>query len=155
MKKILIALDYDQTAQKVAEAGFAFARSMNAGITLLHVVSDPVYYSSLEYSPIMGFTGYMEMGNPQFGSIADLKDASLKYLEKTRQHLGDESIKTIVAEGDFAGTILNTAKDINAELIVLGSDGRKWLEDILIGSVAEKVLHHSAIPLLIIPTKKK
>ena len=63
MKKVLIALDYNPTAQKVAEAGFSMAKAMNAEVILLHVISDPVYYSSTEYSPIMGFNGFMEMGH--------------------------------------------------------------------------------------------
>ncbi len=154
MKKILIALDYDPTAQKVAEAGFSLAKSMKAEITLLHIISDPVYYSSVEYSPVMGFTGYMEMGQMQSVTIARLKEASLQYLEKTKEHLGDKKIQTMVSEGDFADSILQTAKEIKADLIVMGTHSRKWLENILMGSVAEKVLHHSSIPLYIIPTKK-
>ena len=43
MKKVLIALDYNPTAQKVAEVGFSLAKSMNAEITLLHVITDPVF----------------------------------------------------------------------------------------------------------------
>jgi nucleotide-binding universal stress UspA family protein len=154
MKKILIALDYDPTAQKVAEAGFSLAKSMKAEITLLHVISDPVYYSSVEYSPVMGFTGYMEMGQLQSVTIARLKEASLQYLEKIKEHLGDKEIQTMVSEGDFADSILSTAKEMKADLIVMGTHSRKWLENILMGSVAEKVMHHTSIPLFIIPTKK-
>lgn len=57
MKKVLIALDYDSTAQKVAKAGFSIAKSINAKVILLNVITDPVYYPSVRYSPIMGFTG--------------------------------------------------------------------------------------------------
>jgi len=154
MKKVLIALDYDPTAQKVAEVGFAFAKSMGAEVTLLHVISDPVYYSSAEYSPIMGFTGYVETGQFQSDSIDALKKASLHFLDKSRHHLGDKTIKTLVGEGDFAESILKTAKDLHADIIVMGSHSRKWLENILMGSVTEKVLHDTSIPLFIIPTKK-
>ena len=49
MKKVLIALDYDPTAKKVAEVGFEFAKAMGAEVVLLHVISDPVYYSSTDY----------------------------------------------------------------------------------------------------------
>lgn len=56
MKRVLIALDYDSTAQNVAKAGFSMAKSMNAEVVLLHVIADPVYYPSVGYSPIMGFT---------------------------------------------------------------------------------------------------
>ena len=57
MKKILIALDYSPSAQQVAEAGSELAKSMNAQVILLHVIYDPTYYSSINYSPIMGFEG--------------------------------------------------------------------------------------------------
>ena len=54
MKKILIAIDYDPTAQKVAEEGFELAKTMGAAVVLLHVIADPVYYSSTDYSPMGG-----------------------------------------------------------------------------------------------------
>jgi len=154
MKKVLIALDYDPTAQKVAEVGFSMAKSMNAEITLLHVITDPMFYSTSGYSPIMGFNGYMDMGPVQLESVDGLKNASLQYLNKSRQHLGDKTIETMVKEGDFADSILETAKELHADIIVIGSHSRKWLENILMGSVTEKVLHHTSIPLFIVPTKK-
>jgi nucleotide-binding universal stress UspA family protein len=153
-KKILIALDYSLTAQKVAEAGFSLAKTMKAKVILLHVISDPVYYSSTDYSPIMGFTGYMNMSPVQLDNVDALKRASLHFLDKSRHHLGDKTIQTIVAEGDFADSILKTANDLHADIIAIGSHSRKWLENILMGSVTEKVLHHTTIPLFIIPTRK-
>ena len=43
--KVLIAMDYDETSQKVAEQGFAMAKAMNVKVVLLHVISEqPVYY---------------------------------------------------------------------------------------------------------------
>jgi nucleotide-binding universal stress UspA family protein len=154
MKKVLIALDYDPTAQKVAETGFSLAKAMGAEVILLHVISDPVYYSSTEYSPIMGFDGFMKTGSMQLDSVDALKNAALHFLDKSRQHLGDKTIQTLVEEGDFAESILKTAKDTHADVIVMGSHSRKWLEDIVVGSITEKVLHHTSIPMLIIPTKK-
>jgi nucleotide-binding universal stress UspA family protein len=152
--KVLIALDYDPTAQEVAETGFSMAKTMNAEITLLHIISEPIYYSSPDYSPIMGFNGYFEMVPEQLNSTDELKKASEFYLDKSRQHLGDKTIKTLVKEGDYAETILKTAKDIHADIIVMGSHGRKWLENIILGSVTEKVLRHTKVPLFIVPTKK-
>ena len=155
MKTVLIALDYHPTAQKVAETGFSLAKSMGADVILLHVISDPVYYSSMEYSPIMGFTGFMDSGPIQFDN-ADLKKAAQHFLDKSKHHLGDQTIQTRVNEnnGDFAESILKTAKDLHADIIVMGSHARRWLDEILMGSVTENVLHHTSIPLFIIPTKK-
>ena len=155
MEKVLIALDYNPTAQKVAEVGFSMAKSMKAEVILLHVISDPMYYSSTEYSPIMGFNGYMDMGTLQLDSIDGLKKASQHFLDKSKQHLGDKSILTLVKEGDFADSILEAAKEVHADIIVVGSHSRKWLENIVMGSVTEKVLHHTSIPLFIVPTRQK
>jgi len=155
IKKVLIALDYNPTAQKVAEIGFSMAKAMQAEVVLLHVIVDPVYYSSTEFSPIMGYTGYMEMGSSQIDTVEGLQKASYKFLEKSKQHLGDESIVTMVKEGDFADSILKTAKEVHAGIIVMGSHSRKWLEEIVMGSVTEKVLHQTSIPMFIIPTKQK
>jgi nucleotide-binding universal stress UspA family protein len=155
IKKILIALDYDPTAQKVAEEGYLFAEAMGAEVSLLHVQTDPVYYSSPEYSPIMGFTGYIDMDPLLLDRVAGLKDASLNYVNNTKKHLNDESIEVHVKEGDIAARILETATSLHADAIVMGSHSRKWLEKILMGSVTEKVLSQSSIPLIIIPTKKQ
>jgi nucleotide-binding universal stress UspA family protein len=154
MKKVLIALDYDQNAQKVAETGYSLARIMDANVTLLHVVSEPVYYSSTSYNPIMGFTGQIELDPRQINNVEGLKKASKRFLLKSKHHLGDESIQTVIKEGELANTIVKTAKDMHADLIVMGSHSRKWLDEILLGSVTEEVLHKSTIPLFIIPTKK-
>jgi nucleotide-binding universal stress UspA family protein len=153
MKKVLITIDYSPTAKKVAEEGYSLAKSMKAKVILLHVINDPVYYASEGYSPIMGYTGYVDVSPMQLDDMGLIK-ASKKYLEKSKLHLGDKSIETIVKEGDFADAILLTAKEIDADIIVMGSHSRRWLEQILIGSVTEKVLHHTTIPLFIVPTKK-
>jgi len=155
MKKVLIALDYGPTAQKVAEAGYSLAKSMAAEAILLHIISDPVYYSSTAYSPIMGLNNPMDIGQFQLDSIDGLKKASQHFLDKSKHHLGDENIQTLVKDGDFAESILKAAKDLHADVIVMGSHSQKWLENILMGSVTEKVLHHTSIPLFIIPTKKR
>ena len=152
---MLIALDYNPTAQKVAEVGFSMAKAMNAEVILLHVISDPVYYSTSEFSPIMGFSGYTDMGPLQTDSVDSLKSASQKFLEKSKHHLGDDAIQTLVEEGDFGDSIINSAKKMHADIIVMGSHSRKWLENIVMGSVTEYVLRHTAVPLFIVPTKQK
>jgi nucleotide-binding universal stress UspA family protein len=153
-KKVLIALDYNPTAQKIAEVGFSFAKSMDAEVILIHVIIDLVYYSSSEFSPIMGYTGYLEAGPFPLDNTDGLKNAAQHFLDKTKQHLGDKTIQTQVKDGDYAESILKTAKELHADIIVMGSHSRRWLENIVMGSVTEEVLHHTSIPLFIIPTKK-
>jgi nucleotide-binding universal stress UspA family protein len=155
MKKILIALDYNPTAQQVAETGYELAKSMNAKVLLLHVVADYTYYSSLNYSPIMGFDNFSNLGMMQPNAIPQLENAATEFLEKSKTHLGDPSIQILIKDGDTGDAIIEAANNLKADVIVLGSHSRRGLDKILMGSVAEKVLRHSTIPLFIIPVSEK
>jgi nucleotide-binding universal stress UspA family protein len=155
MKKLLIALDYNPSAQKVAETGITVARAMNAEVILLHVMAEPTYYFSSQYSPIMGFNSFNNSNMEELVDRDDLISAALEFLEKTKEHLGYENIKTVVKEGDFGDIIIATAEEQSADIIVTGTHNRSGLDKILMGSVAEKVLKRSLIPVLIIPTQKE
>jgi len=155
MNKVLIALDYDPTAQKVAEKGYSLAKTMKADVFLLHVSREAIYYSSLQTNPIMGFEGFDNKDFSQYVTDEGMDKASQYFLEKIKHHLHDESITTLVEKGDFADAILSMAKKLHVDLIVMGSHSKRWLEQILIGSVTEKVLRHTTFPLFIVPTKEQ
>ena len=145
MKKILIALDYDDTSMKVAEHGFSMANAMNAEVRLLHVISEkPLYYSS-----------YIFVSELKVNIEKDLKNSTRQFLDKVKKHLGDESVITVLKEGDIASNILETAKGLDIDVIVMGSHSRKWLENIIMGSETEAVLRKTTVPLFIVPTKKQ
>jgi len=155
MKKVLIALDYDKTANKVADAGYSLAKAMEAEVVLLHVISDPIYYSSTEYSPIMGLTDSLGVDPLNFDNPERLRKVSQHFLDGMKNHLKDDNVQTLLQDGDFADSILKAAKNLHADMIVMGSHSHKWLENIILGSVTEKVLRQTAIPLFIVPTKKR
>ncbi|MFZ4457019.1 MAG: universal stress protein [Bacteroidales bacterium] len=154
-KTVLIALDYDQTAQKVLESGYAMGSAMGAEIILLHVISDPIYYSSTEYSPIMGFNGYMDTVPLQLENPGGLKKAAQFFLDNAKHQLGDEKIQTMIKEGDLVEVIMRIAKKTGTDIIVMGSHSRKWLEDVVMGSSTNDVLQKTNIPLFIVPTKRR
>ncbi len=155
MKKIMIALDYDKTAKKVAETGYSMAKAMEAEVVLLHVISDPVYYSSTEYSPILGLTDPLSVDPLNFDSPDRLRKVSQHFLDAMKSQLHDDTVQTLLQDGDYADSILKAAKNLHADIIVMGSHSHKWLENIILGSVTEKVLRQTTIPLFIIPTKKR
>lgn len=154
MKRILIALDYDPTAQKVAETGFSLCKEFGDEVTLLHVIESPSYYTSGVYNPIMGFAGFLSPGLPGDEEIDQVISGTVEYLQKTKEHLGHHEIRTLVREGIPGEIILSVAAEMKMDMIVMGSHSRRWLEKILMGSITEYVLHHSPVPLLIIPTRK-
>jgi nucleotide-binding universal stress UspA family protein len=155
MKKVLIALDYEPSAELIAETGYKIATALNAEVTLLHVIAEPAYYSSMEYSPIMGFSGFMDGFDAGLSDVvkSDIKTLTQEFLEKSKQHLNNENIKTLIAEGSFAETIVESAGKEGAGMIVMGSHGRHGLDKLLMENIAQKVLHLSRVPVLVIPIK--
>jgi len=145
IKKVLIALDYDPTSKKIAEVGFSMAKAIGAEVVLVHVIGDLLTYS----------LSYLNMGPLQSDSGKELKDSSLQFLEKMKDHLGDMMIKSLIKVGDFGDCILETVKEEDIDIIVMGSHSKKWLENIVMGSVTESVLRQTTIPMFIVPTKKK
>jgi nucleotide-binding universal stress UspA family protein len=155
INKVLIALDYDPTSEKIAKTGYSMAKAMGAEIVLLTIYTNQAQLNPTLYDPIIGYNGFMEIDVANEENNDKQKKAAEDFLEKTKSYLGDSNIKTIVKEGDYSKTILKTANDIKADIIVLGSHSKKWLEKILLGSTTEKILKETNLPLLIVPTKKK
>lgn len=153
MKKVLIALDYNPSAKKVAEVGFSLAKTMGAEVTLMHVIADYTYYFPAD--AMFEFNGFSSAGFMQKIDVEGLEKASLYYLEKIKEQLGDDSIQLISKAGDSASAILHAADDLHADLIVIGSHSRRWLDNILLGSVAKEVLSKTSIPMFIIPIKEE
>ncbi|MDB5201512.1 MAG: universal stress protein [Ferruginibacter sp.] len=151
MKKIIIAIDYNPSSQKVAETGYALAKKMNAEVVIVHVISDAAYYA-MPYAPIMGYEGFIASNTAMLAE--DLKTEAGNYLKATAKHLGDETIQTVILEGSVADTILSFAEKKEADLLVMGSHSHSGLYKLLIGDVAAKVLQHATIPMLIIPNKE-
>ncbi len=143
MRKVLIAVDYDPSAKVVAEKGYFMHKSTKAKITLLHVISQPVFY----YATYSIMSSLLNNDDQTYAASQD-------FLDEIKRDLGDKTIRTLVKMGDTSDCILKTAKEMNADIIVIGTHSRKWLEDIIMGSVAESIIKQSTLPLLIIPTKK-
>jgi nucleotide-binding universal stress UspA family protein len=153
MKKILIALDFDSSAEKIAEIGYKLARAMDAQVILLHVTSDAAYYSSLNYSPITGFGIFSNEDLVEKDTAVELKKVAMNFLKDVQKRFGNETTQLVVENGPFAGNILAVSSELHVDMIVMGTHGRGGLKKMLLGSVAEEVLRHSSIPLLIIPVK--
>lgn len=153
MKKILIAIDYNISAQKVAELGHALGKAMHTEILLIHVIEDVMYYSSQSYDPIMGFGGFVNTNFLGPEVQESVEKEAYHFLEKTAIYLNDADVRIQVIHGNIEDTILETAREKKCDLIVIGTHSRKWLEEILLGSTAHKLLKNSKIPLFIIPIK--
>lgn len=152
MKKIVIALDYGISARKIAEKGYELAKSMNAKVTLLHVVAEESYYSAMDSVPFLGFYGY-DFFN-KIDNNETLINSSLAFLENIKSHLKDSDIETVAEHGNFDEVILDFASRHRFDVIAIGSHSHNWLEKAIMGSVTESVLAKTKIPMFIIPVRE-
>jgi nucleotide-binding universal stress UspA family protein len=90
----------------------------------------------------------------QLADVEELKQVGQHFMNSIKFNLNDSMLQTIIRLGPIADSIVTTAKKVNANIVVVGSHSQRWLENILIGSVAEEVLRQSQIPIFIVPTNK-
>lgn len=150
---ITIALNYNAGAQKVAEAGYVLAGTLGGHTILLHVTFHTTYYSSLNYSPIMGFDSFSNLDEIQTNTEKELKRTAGDFLDNIKWNLGDEIIQIMKYEGGYAKNILQPAKKMKADMRVVETHSRKGLDKVFLRRVVENILHHSTLPLFIIPVK--
>jgi nucleotide-binding universal stress UspA family protein len=140
VKKILIAIDDGPISEKVALNGFQLGQQLNADIALISITDTAL------------------MRNADDVTQDEMENMAKSELRKNQQMLIDKVFKdfkvsTFVEDGKPYEMILKVADEWEADLIVLGTHGRTGLKHLLVGSVAEKVMRHSAKPLVIIPAK--
>jgi len=143
IKNILWPTDFSPEGQGALLYAGLFAEAFSARITALHVHPD-LALAIYADSPII--VRELENRKEQVNKQAQ---ARLQAVEKKR---GLAFKKVVVAEGSPAKKIIATAEQEKADLIVMGKKGESTLERVLIGSVANHVLRHSSVPVLM--TKK-
>lgn len=153
MKKILIAIDYNPTSQKVAETGHELVKLMGGEVCLIHVMAEIAHYG-MQYPSFMGYDGY-DTGVIDIEMMNEMQKVTHEYLKSAAKHLNDPAVITHLAEGDAATAILEYAEKWNADLIVMGTHSHSALEKLLMGTVASKVLEKTKIPVYMVPVKKE
>lgn len=152
---ILYATDMRGEETKKA---FAFAASIasayQADLTLLHVV-EPLPRNAermMETAlPPEMLEKVKSSGLTKYRSILEERMKSVYEANFEETDLPMEKIKLLVKHGRPARTILKVAEKINADMIVLGGHKSFAIGNVMLGSVANKVVHRSEIPALVYP----
>ncbi len=151
MKKVVIAVDYNPASEAVVFAGYQLAKQLHADVCLLHVVSEGHYYG-VQYPSFLGYDGFSMPVNYELQE--SLVSVAKDFVQKAAKHLNDDTVKTHIAEGDTAQTILEYCDSNNIELLIMGTHGHSTLEKLLVGTVAQTVLEKTKIPVYMVPIKK-
>ncbi|RQR47783.1 universal stress protein [Burkholderia sp. Bp9126] len=140
---ILVALDGSETSSRALEAALTLASESGARLTPVYVVDflAPAY-DALGYDPSILIDAFREEG------LRVTDDAAKRMA--ARGVPGAPRIVDVDAGEDIAHRILSAARQIGADLVVMGTHGRRGFRRLVLGSVAERVLRGAACPVLMV-----
>lgn len=144
-EKILIATDGSKHSEKAAEKALEMARLTGGKVTALYVSDVSNYFAPVDMS--------YNIADETIGSMRSLvlKDgeAAVKRVEEMAKVAG-VPFESKIIEGNPADDIMKFAEESKEGLIVMGGIGRTGLEKFLLGSVAEKVVRNSRVPVMVV-----
>jgi nucleotide-binding universal stress UspA family protein len=131
---IVVPTDFEPASQAALGLAQDLAARLGAEVVLVHVYALPVYtYPGLEPALLPGFQ-------------SEVMAAARRALDQQAAEHG--GLRAVLREGDAATEILAVAKELGARFVVMGTHGRKGLSHLFLGSVAERVVRRSAIPVM-------
>jgi nucleotide-binding universal stress UspA family protein len=148
--KILVAVDESDTSRHALKQAIELARSLSATLRMVHVVD----MSWLPIGPEMAIdTGVLAAARRGAGEkvIASARDFALQAEFEAEGVL----IETETPIQQVAEAISNEAARWGADLVVVGTHGRRGFQHLMLGGVAERLVRLSSGPVLLIPSPKK
>ncbi len=142
-ERIMIATDGSKHSERAAEVGVGLARLSGGAITAVYVAE----------------TGRLSH-LPEDMALASIRDLLIRegeeatdYVEEMARRAGVVCTKEVI-EGNPGEELIRRAAESGVDVVVMGSVGRTGLDKFLLGSVAEKVVRNSRVPVLTVPGEK-
>jgi nucleotide-binding universal stress UspA family protein len=146
-KHILLPYDGSEPSSNALKEATAFAKSIGASLTLVHVVL-PFHLHVQAWATSKEVINKIEEGHVDEAKAA--ARAKLSEIE-ARAKAGGIRCDSVVAVDDFPyRAIIDTATKSGCDLIMMASHGRRGIDAVMLGSETAKVLAHSRIPVLVV-----
>jgi nucleotide-binding universal stress UspA family protein len=144
MKKILVPVDFSDITPEVLDYAIHFATDDAGSITVLHVAPPNPIYPSLDEEPIL-MQAYVNE------ELAREKEE----LRAITEHIQKQGVMadSVLLQGSIIDTIIDEAKEMQADMIVMGKESHGLLYRTLLGTTSEGVIRRARVPVLIIPEK--
>jgi nucleotide-binding universal stress UspA family protein len=137
-KRILVPTDFGESSDAALAYASDLAKAVGAEVIVLH---------SYEI-PTIGFPDGAIVATAELASrVREGAQAGLDAAVRRNENEG-VPVRAVVKEGDASRTIVEAADELGAELIVMGTHGRRGLPRALLGSVAERVVRTATCPVL-------
>lgn len=143
IQHILVPTDFSESAEAAVRYAVELAKQVGARVTLLHVVEIPIYTYSTSAYLSADFSKTIEEA-----AQARLEQA----LAELRKALPEA--QSMLVSGPPGDAIRNAVASEGADLVVMGTHGRRGLAHAMLGSVAEKTVRVSNVPVLVVHGSK-
>jgi universal stress protein A len=136
-KVILVPIDFSENAEQALDYACSLASKVGSTVRLIHAFSKPPTGLQVALSE---------------GILENLVKEHRDELEKLSAARAGQATfgEPVVEIGDPRDTIIDAAKEVSADLIVMGTHGRRGLSRVMMGSVAEDVIRHAPCPVLVV-----
>ncbi len=153
-KSILTVLDFSDNTARIMDYSIEFAKAEESSLCLLH--SEPPITGYAYISPGLGYGGFLGFGeyanlNQEVESIHLKHDRhALELLQKKVEEQGI-NVEIRLLQGELSGEIRKTVKEIDADLIIMGSHSKSFFEQLMSENPEKTLLRTCSCPLLLIP----
>jgi len=146
IKKILFPVDFTENSSKIIPYVLSASEKYNSAIYLIHVVEDLAKWVLGIHVPHSTLTTYQK-------EAVDGAAKAMDWICK-EQLQGCPNFQKIIVSGDPVQEILKTIESEDIDLVIMGTHGRKGLDHVVFGSVAENVVKKSTVPVLTVNPHK-
>jgi len=146
-KRILVAVDGSANAANALQHAAGLAKGLSASLRLIHVVD----MGLMPYGPELGLD-IDALLEARYAAAEKLLADARDSVQQTGLEVETKLVDTALPTVHVATTIAEDAVSAKADLVVLGTHGRRGVERWLLGSVAEGVARRSTVPVLLVPT---
>ena len=142
VRKILVPIDFAGCAYDVVATAAVVAGGLQAEAILLYVVQLP---SGVEAGAVVHAHGTDEART----ALDLLREDARVHIEPLAEVFADHGVPVshVLRQGEVVEAILQTADDVDADMLIMGTHGRKGLQRFFLGSVAEQVIRRAEIPV--------
>ena len=137
-RRILVPIDFSDPSRKALQYAASLAEQFGSKLILFYAI-EPVATPDFAYHPLMKETSEV---------VGDARKQMRKLCEETSTSSAVDQI--IVEKGVPHARITETAKSLDADLIVIATHGNTGLKHVLLGSTAERVVRHASCPVLVV-----
>ncbi|MGA3268796.1 MAG: universal stress protein [Verrucomicrobiota bacterium] len=145
IQQILVPTDFSEPSKKALKYAVSIAEQLGAKITLLHVFELPIAYPYGDYNPFIAETDkIMPAAQVTANQICKEENINPRFIRET-----------LVKEGISYQEIVETAKALKMDLIIIATHGHTGLAHVLLGSTTERVVRHAPCPVLVVRAKER